>query len=690
MKDDNGRKGDLKISVFLKRIRKLNAAVAVSLCTLALVVALWAVWMSVQMHLKTLLFALVVIGGIFLLLTTLCIREQRKAKRLEAFLAMMTQTTGGCYWETNPATKKLRLTPRGLSLFGRDVHTMDEFAALIHPDDANRFQRAERKALLSGEKLDAEFRIQSAGGNWRWFVMRGSVAGRAADGTPDRVLGSMMDIDDYRRAVEAMQASEKRLATIFRSAPGSMAVTDEEGRLLDANQAFYDMLGFSAEELQGVPILSLSDTPRDKENRMVMAEILRECESYEDRRFHLEENFVRRDGRRITLEFGLSAILDYDGNVQNYIFSGIDITRQRADQAELDLHTQRLQQLHSLIHTLLRTRNRDHLLEGMLGYLKSVVPDSSCAVYLFAGEKADGEATLSRLAWYDEENIPVPDSGPVLTAIAHEAPWTEYGEGELEVRRISPIIFQTHNVGAVDLCKPSGLLPSELKMYQLLIDYVAGFWVLYDLMALREEEASVDPLTGIWNRRYMIRRLQEESDRISRYGGNACIVIGDMGNFKHTNDNYGHVKGDEVLVKSAAAIRKTLRFSDSVGRYGGDEFIMLLPNVTKADASMVVDRIRQELSQIQIRSDDSTPDSPLISVVMDFGLALFPGGAATLMDTINLADEAMYANKVARKEQAAAEERDAAGAAKQREERKKANHTKTRDGRGAKEDEKNT
>jgi diguanylate cyclase (GGDEF)-like protein len=322
---------------------------------------------------------------------------------------------------------------------------------------------------------------------------------------------------------------------------------------------------------------------------------------------------------------------------------------EQSDRSELDTHAQHLQRLHSLIHSLLRTQNRDHLLDGMLQYLKEVVSNSVCAVYLFVDDQLNGNPQLERLTGYEEEAIALPDSSLVLEAITRKNSLMEYDERGMETRRVSPLIFQAHCVGAVDLRKPSGLLPTELKMYQLLVDYVSGFWVLYDLMAIREEEAFIDPLTGIWNRRYMIRRLQEESERIVRYGGNACLVVGDMGNFKHINDNYGHTKGDEVLAKAAATIKKNLRLSDSVGRYGGDEFILLLPNVAKKDAEAVLKRIVSELENLHIKGDDSDPGSPVVSVIIDFGLAVYPGKAATLMETINLADEAMYANKLERK-----------------------------------------
>jgi diguanylate cyclase (GGDEF)-like protein len=130
-----------------------------------------------------------------------------------------------------------------------------------------------------------------------------------------------------------------------------------------------------------------------------------------------------------------------------------------------------------------------------------------------------------------------------------------------------------------------------------------------------------------------------------------------MGGFKQINDNYGHTKGDEALVKTASAIKKSLRLSDSVGRYGGDEFIILLPNVTPQDAEMVLSRIDGELERLRIRSDDSDPDSPPIKVILDFGLAIYPGAASSLLETINLADEAMYVKKTTRKKRVEGVER---------------------------------
>jgi diguanylate cyclase (GGDEF)-like protein/PAS domain S-box-containing protein len=805
---NSAAKGDLEVLERLQ-IKKYGIALKVGFYAVPLLLLTFAIQLCLKLDASAYLF-FVGFDAVILAQFALFLKERNKSRLSKALVSTLTKTTNGCCWIWNVTTGHLHLIPKGHAILGRDVGTYEDFVALIHPDDVSGFEKAVARfyaSLPASGTFEIEFRAQGLH-DWRWFVVR-SGAVEYVSNEAVRIMGSILDIDAYKRAVEAMGSSERQLETIFRSAPGSMAVMDSEGNLIDANQVFYDMLGYSAKELQGTPIMSLSKDYAGRNGKAAIEEVLRECESYEDTQFHMEGDFICRGGESITLEFGIAATFDFDGNILNYIFSGIDITLQKkhstelrllaenqrwlfdflqqfnqfdgvvqlfealkenlpkvisffslslvvpsfldkawvldsmkeldgteihgtvndlvggkgplgqayvsrtpltwrgsldsspgersvlaipltykektwgvmklegtppevftdqdvtlmsilggniglyfeeqSDRSELDTHAQHLQRLHSLIHSLLRTQNRDHLLDGMLQYLKEVVSNSVCVVYLFVDDQLDGNPQLERLAGYEEEDIVLPDSALVLEAITRKNSLMEYDDRGMETRRVSPLIFQTHSVGAVDLHKPSGLLPTELKMYQLLVDYVSGFWVLYDLMAIREEEAFIDPLTGIWNRRYMIRRLQEESDRIARYGGNACLVIGDMGNFKHTNDNYGHAKGDEVLAKAAAVIKKNLRLSDSVGRYGGDEFILLLPNIGKKDAEAALKRIVAELENLQIKGDDSDLGSPIIAVVIDFGLAVYPGKAATLMETINLADEAMYASKMERK-----------------------------------------
>ncbi|MGE5391675.1 MAG: GGDEF domain-containing protein, partial [Deltaproteobacteria bacterium] len=116
----------------------------------------------------------------------------------------------------------------------------------------------------------------------------------------------------------------------------------------------------------------------------------------------------------------------------------------------------------------------------------------------------------------------------------------------------------------------------------------------------------------------------------------------DLGDFKRINDLYGHSTGDEVLKLTASIISRVIRSSDSVGRYGGDEFIVLLPGASTSQAASILERINGEILEHQ-------PIYISIPIMADFGIASCPNDAPSLLEAINIADEHMYNNKRQRK-----------------------------------------
>lgn len=105
-------------------------------------------------------------------------------------------------------------------------------------------------------------------------------------------------------------------------------------------------------------------------------------------------------------------------------------------------------------------------------------------------------------------------------------------------------------------------------------------------------QATRDPLTGMFNRRLLMERLKEEESRFGRSGAHLSIMIMDLDKFKRVNDNYGHLIGDQVLTRFAAIVKKAVRTEDIVGRYGGEEFMVVLPNTSLVRAGEVAERIR--------------------------------------------------------------------------------------------------
>ena len=111
-----------------------------------------------------------------------------------------------------------------------------------------------------------------------------------------------------------------------------------------------------------------------------------------------------------------------------------------------------------------------------------------------------------------------------------------------------------------------------------------------------EKLAITDPLTGIYNRRHLSERIRDEFVRMRRHPRSLSLALVDLDGFKQVNDRFGHEAGDRVLVTVAQRLRTGLREVDIVARFGGDEFVILLPETSAGQACMVCERILQALS----------------------------------------------------------------------------------------------
>ena len=153
--------------------------------------------------------------------------------------------------------------------------------------------------------------------------------------------------------------------------------------------------------------------------------------------------------------------------------------------------------------------------------------------------------------------------------------------------------------------------------------------------------AITDALTGVFNHRYFQEELKVEILRAQRYKHNLSLIIFDIDGFKSYNDRYGHLEGDRVLKHVAAEIRKNVREVDIICRYGGDEFVVILPFTNVKGAKLVADKIRTSVSEMDLLNIES---QKAIRVTLSGGVADFKEGMAK-EELINLADRALYKAK---------------------------------------------
>jgi diguanylate cyclase (GGDEF)-like protein len=151
------------------------------------------------------------------------------------------------------------------------------------------------------------------------------------------------------------------------------------------------------------------------------------------------------------------------------------------------------------------------------------------------------------------------------------------------------------------------------------------------------EQSIRDPLTDLYNRRYMIDFLSHEIQRAKRENKPLCIVIGDLDHFKSINDAYGHHVGDLFLTEIAQLFRKSIRGSDFVCRYGGEEFLFVMPGATVDVAQSRAEEIRLQIAQLVIRHEEK-----ILGITMSFGVAGFPIHGEQEDEIIIKADKALY------------------------------------------------
>ena len=160
-----------------------------------------------------------------------------------------------------------------------------------------------------------------------------------------------------------------------------------------------------------------------------------------------------------------------------------------------------------------------------------------------------------------------------------------------------------------------------------------------------EESATLDPLTGLWNRRVFAERLDEEFARTARYGGHLAMLMVDLDGFKGVNDRHGHLVGDAVLVAVADVMRVTLRTTDLPVRYGGDEFALLLPQTGKTEAFAVAEKLRLLLEEAAIPVDGGVGGRRTVGIRASIGVAAASPSITEPVQLVEAADKALYRAK---------------------------------------------
>ena len=154
------------------------------------------------------------------------------------------------------------------------------------------------------------------------------------------------------------------------------------------------------------------------------------------------------------------------------------------------------------------------------------------------------------------------------------------------------------------------------------------------------ELAITDAMTKLYLKRYFQLRLEDELKRAERYKSKVTLMMIDIDHFKRVNDNYGHTKGDEVLIAVARTIKKNFRDVDITARYGGEEFSVIMPEVAKEEGMIAAERLRKAVAELPF-----TLGGKRVQITISSGLAEYPKDAEGALQLVEAADAALYRSK---------------------------------------------
>ena len=446
----------------------------------------------------------------------------------------------------------------------------------------------------------------------------------------NRILGRLFlfhDITESKLAEQAAAESEARYQQLVKLLPDGI-IMHRDGKIQLVNSAAVDLIGaVSADELIGKNLLDFIHP----DSRELVIQRMQKSLMDKTPNPPANEKIIRLDGETIDIEV-VSRPIEMDGSTA-YLAVFRDITeRKKVDE--------RLQQLSRAVEqspASIVITNTDGIIEYVNPRFTLVTGYSSEEVLgknprllntdqtpqgthrnlwdtLTTGREWQGEFVNRKKngeLYYESAIIsPILDANGVTTHyLAVKEDITERKRAEVELQRANQ------------------KLQVQLESIQL-------------LQAELREQAIRDPLTGLFNRRYLNETLDRELARAARENYPVSFIMSDIDHFKTINDTYGHPVGDIILKNLAAELTSHARVGDIICRHGGEEFLVILPGVSINTAHQIAERSRISFQESQI-SDGGFE----IRATLSSGIAAFPENGTSSMDLIALADQAMYQAK---------------------------------------------
>lgn len=505
---------------------------------------------------------------------------------------------------------------------------------------AEHLRELDAKVFETGEKQQGEETFVGADGRVRHFWTTKVLWRRP--GFEDCLLGYSTEITrlkdvelSLKQSNDALQQSEAMFRQAFDSANTGMCIVNLNGALTKVNRRMTEIFGYSEDELTQMTVNDLAIA----DDRKLSTEFIEHAVQGEARQTTFEKRYRHKNGQIIHCVVSSSLVHDSSGLPKFFVSQVQDITRTRHLEQQLNTSEQRHRLLLEYASDILWSMRSDGTFKFFNRSVKTLL-----------GYEQEVAMTMSMEAFLAPEAIPVAHEylSRVHQAIANRTEPPKF-HGEIRQRCKDGTLIWTdilafpivdHNGDLSELLGVSRNI-EERKQYELELRQArdkaeAAQAALERAIVELRNLASTDALTGAMNRRQFELALNRQIVSAKRHGEPLCLVMFDIDHFKRINDGYGHSCGDQVLVQVSQIVRNSLREGDVFGRWGGEEFLILLPYCDLENGKKIAEGIRQRFAHYEFPS--------IGQVTASFGVAQWDR-AETSSRWIMRADQAMYAAK---------------------------------------------
>ncbi|GEM_PF-538832 len=531
----------------------------------------------------------------------------------------------------------------------------------IHPDDVENALGVLDQVQATGNPRASEFRMFSASGALFFFLAETMLV-RDPEGRPLYLQGVMMDITEQKQIEKKLQRAYEYLENIFANSADGIGIVDAQGNFQKWNKAAEEIYGFTINELLGKPAADLYADQSERQRLLLRLHLDGYVRNYE---VHMK----RKDGMIIPCSLSIRLLRNAADQIVGSVTVARDLTQTKKNMAEMQLINEKLQALvresdqHNREVTLIN--NMAESLQSCQSIEEAYPIIGKFMRKLFAA-KAMGLFILdptSKLleavaAWGDtltgEQVFTIQDcwglrQGRVHSCGKHdeELPCHHLPVPQTGFYACLPLIAHGEVLGLLHFQAPAGAAATITTQLQRLAVPVADHISLsLSNIRLREtlrHQVMHDPLTGLFNRRYLEETLVREIHRSQRKGTPLGVIMLDLDHFKRYNDTLGHEAGDRLLEALGKFLQAHVRQEDVSCRYGGEEFIMIMPEAPLEVVRARAEEIRDKVSKLQVLHQSHLLEGTTVSI----GVAMFPNNGSKGEELLRAADDALYQAKAA-------------------------------------------